>query len=35
MNDSGVIRTKFKVTTAIENAGTILRLQEEFGSQHK
>jgi DNA-3-methyladenine glycosylase I len=32
LNDPGIIRNKLKITAAIENAKTILRLQKEFGS---
>lgn len=32
LNDAGIIRNKLKINAAIENAGTILRLQEEHGS---
>lgn len=35
MNDPGVIRNKLKINAAIENAKTILKLQEEFGSFEK
>ena len=35
LNDSGIIRNKLKVNAAIENAKTILILQEEFGSFEK
>ena len=35
LNDSGIIRNKLKVNAAIENAKTILRLQNEFGSFEK
>lgn len=35
MNDAGVIRNKLKINAAIENARTIIRLQEEFGSFEK
>ena len=33
--DAGIIRTRLKVQAAIENARTILRLQDEFGSFYK
>ncbi|WP_420149019.1 DNA-3-methyladenine glycosylase I [Spirosoma sp.] len=32
MNDSGIIRNRLKINAAIENAKTILKLQEEYGS---
>jgi len=32
LNDSGIIRNKLKVNAAIENAKTIVELQNEFGS---
>ncbi len=32
LNDPGIIRNKLKINAAIENAGTILRLQKEYGS---
>lgn len=32
LNDSGIIRNRLKVNAAIENAKTIVGLQEEFGS---
>lgn len=32
LNDSGIIRNKLKVNAAIENAKTIIELQNEFGS---
>lgn len=32
LNDAGIIRNKLKVNAAIDNAKTILGLQEEFGS---
>ena len=32
LNDPGIIRNKLKVNAAIENAKTILLLQQEFGS---
>jgi DNA-3-methyladenine glycosylase I len=32
MNDVGIIRNRLKINAAIENAKTILKLQEEFGS---
>ncbi|EJL74047.1 DNA-3-methyladenine glycosylase I [Chryseobacterium populi] len=35
LNDTGIIRNKLKVNAAIENAKTVLRLQEEFGSFEK
>lgn len=35
LNDSGIIRNKLKVNAAIENAKTILVLQQEFGSFEK
>jgi DNA-3-methyladenine glycosylase I len=35
LNDPGVIRNKLKVNAAIENAKTILLLQQEFGSFEK
>lgn len=31
-NDAGIIRNKLKINAAIENAKTILQLQEEYGS---
>jgi 3-methyladenine DNA glycosylase len=33
--DSGIIRNRLKINAAIENAQTILRLQEEYGSFEK
>lgn len=35
LNDPGIIRNKLKVNAAIENAKTIVALQEEFGSFEK
>jgi len=35
LNDAGIIRNKLKINAAIENAKTILSLQEEFGSFEK
>jgi DNA-3-methyladenine glycosylase I len=35
LNDPGIIRNRLKVNAAIENAKTILTLQEEFGSFEK
>lgn len=35
LNDTGIIRNKLKVNAAIENAKTILELQEKFGSFEK
>lgn len=35
LNDAGIIRNKLKVNAAIENAKTILLLQDEFGSFEK
>lgn len=35
LNDPGIIRNKLKVNAAIENAKTILLLQQEFGSFEK
>lgn len=35
LNDAGIIRNRLKVNAAIENAKTILQLQEEFGSFEK
>lgn len=35
LNDPGIIRNKLKVNAAIENAKTIIQLQEEFGSFEK
>ncbi|MDR3705946.1 MAG: DNA-3-methyladenine glycosylase I [Paludibacteraceae bacterium] len=32
LNDAGIIRNRLKVNAAIENARTILTLQQEFGS---
>lgn len=32
LNDAGIIRNRLKVNAAIENAKTVLILQEEFGS---
>ncbi|NLY35032.1 MAG: DNA-3-methyladenine glycosylase I [Alcaligenaceae bacterium] len=32
LNDAGIIRNRLKVNAAIENARTVLGLQEEFGS---
>jgi DNA-3-methyladenine glycosylase I len=32
MNDAGIIRNKLKINAAIENAKTILKIQNEFGS---
>jgi len=35
LQDTGIIRNKLKVNAAIENAKTILQLQQEFGSFEK
>lgn len=35
LNDAGIIRNRLKINAAIENAKTILMLQEEFGSFEK
>jgi len=35
MNDSGIIRNRLKINAAIENANTIIGLQQEFGSFKK
>lgn len=35
LSDPGIIRNKLKVNAAIENAKTIIQLQEEFGSFEK
>ncbi|MCW3785320.1 DNA-3-methyladenine glycosylase I [Plebeiibacterium sediminum] len=35
LNDAGIIRNKLKVNAAIENAKSILKLQEEYGSFEK
>jgi DNA-3-methyladenine glycosylase I len=35
LNDAGIIRNRLKVNAAIENAKTIIGLQEEFGSFEK
>ncbi len=35
LNDPGIIRNKLKVNAAIENAKTIIGLQQEFGSFEK
>ena len=35
LNDTGIIRNRLKINAAIENAKTILMLQEEFGSFEK
>lgn len=35
LNDAGIIRNKLKVNAAIENARTIIRLQNEYGSFEK
>ena len=35
MQDSGIIRNKLKIESAIKNAKAILRIQEEFGSFDK
>ena len=35
LSDAGIIRNKLKVNAAIENAKTILQLQDEFGSFEK
>jgi DNA-3-methyladenine glycosylase I len=35
LNDAGIIRNKLKINAAIENAKTILTLQQEFGSFEK
>ena len=32
MNDPGIIRNKLKINAAIENARTIIRLQQQYGS---
>lgn len=32
LNDAGIIRNRLKINAAIENAKTILKLQNEFGS---
>lgn len=32
MNDPGIIRNKLKISAAVENAKTILKLREEWGS---
>ena len=33
--DAGIIRNRLKINAAIENAGTILQLQKEYGSFQK
>jgi DNA-3-methyladenine glycosylase I len=35
LSDAGIIRNRLKVNAAIENAGSILKLQEEYGSFEK
>lgn len=35
LNDAGIIRNRLKINAAIENAKTILELQQEFGSFDK
>ncbi len=35
LQDTGIIRNKLKINAAIENAKTILQLQQEFGSFEK
>ncbi|TKC01326.1 DNA-3-methyladenine glycosylase I [Pedobacter cryotolerans] len=35
LNDSGIIRNRLKINAAIENAKTIVLLQQEFGSFEK
>jgi len=35
MGDAGIIRNRLKINAAIENAGMILQLQQEFGSFEK
>jgi DNA-3-methyladenine glycosylase I len=35
MADVGIIRNRLKINAAIENAGTILKLQKEYGSFEK
>ncbi|WP_026327177.1 DNA-3-methyladenine glycosylase I [Proteiniphilum acetatigenes] len=35
LNDAGIIRNRLKINAAIENANTILALQQEFGSFEK
>jgi DNA-3-methyladenine glycosylase I len=35
MNDSGIIRNRLKINAAIENAKTILKIKDEFGSFKK
>ncbi|HEX5002215.1 MAG TPA: DNA-3-methyladenine glycosylase I [Bacteroidia bacterium] len=35
MNDAGIIRNRLKITAAIENAKSVLKLQNEFGSFKK
>jgi DNA-3-methyladenine glycosylase I len=35
LNDSGIIRNRLKMNAAIENAKTILQLQNEYGSFEK
>lgn len=35
MNDPGIIRNKLKIKAAIDNAGIILKLRDEFGSFKK
>lgn len=35
INDTGIIRNRLKINAAIENAKTILKIQEDFGSFEK
>jgi DNA-3-methyladenine glycosylase I len=35
MADAGIIRNRLKINAAIDNAGTILKLQKEYGSFEK
>ncbi|MBC7554596.1 MAG: DNA-3-methyladenine glycosylase I, partial [Taibaiella sp.] len=35
LNDAGIIRNKLKINAAIENAKTIMAIQQEFGSFEK
>lgn len=35
LNDPGIIRNRLKINAAIENAKTILKMQQEFGSFEK
>lgn len=35
LNDAGIIRNRLKINAVIENAKTILKLQEEYGSFEK